>query len=93
MRQPKKSVKLLIFLHFSPKNCFSQPLKSGEAAASPVPPPLITINVKKTFHDTTMTSLGPHIALLISNVAIGMDTQDTHLVKMTVAAQHVVANQ
>ena len=40
-----------------------------------------------------MTSLGPHIALLISNVAIGMDTQDTHLVKMTVAAQHVVANQ
>ena len=68
-------------------------MKSGEAAASPVPPPLITINVKKTFHDTTMTSLGPHIALLISNVAIGMDTQDTHLVKMTVAAQHVVANQ
>ena len=62
----------------------------GEAAASPVPPPLITINVKKTFHDTTMTSLGPHIALLISNVAIGMDT---HLVKMTVATQHVVANQ
>lgn len=48
------------------------------------------INVKKTFPDTDMTSLGPHIALLISNVAIGMDT---HLVKMTVATQHVVANQ
>ena len=33
------------------------------------------INVKKTFPDTDMTSFGPHIALLISNVAIGMDTR------------------
>ena len=28
------------FLHFPPKKLVSQPLKSGEAAASPVPPPL-----------------------------------------------------
>ena len=35
------------FLHFPPKKLVSQPLKSGEAAASPVPPPLQIIFFQK----------------------------------------------